>query len=84
MPPGTGFPFCRLVTTRRATVEVFYPASTLGTDSLLSIPGYKADTYLLTYSVALVRERTVPTVRSQLVGEVNANFLRIEGATLLA
>jgi hypothetical protein len=29
--------------------------------------------------VALVRERTIPTERPPLVGEVNANFLRIEG-----
>jgi hypothetical protein len=31
-------------------------------------------TYLLTYSVALVRKRTIPTERPPLVGEVNANF----------
>jgi hypothetical protein len=30
-------------------------------------------------SVALVRERTIPTERPPLVGEVSANFLRIEG-----
>jgi hypothetical protein len=30
-------------------------------------------------SVALVRERTTPTERPPLVGEVSANFLRIEG-----
>jgi hypothetical protein len=32
-------------------------------------------------SVALVRERTIPTERPPLVGEVSANFLQIEGAT---
>jgi hypothetical protein len=31
-----------------------------------------------------VRERTIPTKRPQLVGEVIANFLRKEGATWLA
>jgi hypothetical protein len=30
-------------------------------------------------SVALVRERTIPTERPPLVGEIRANFLRIEG-----
>ena len=30
-------------------------------------------------SVALVRERTIPTERSPTVGEVSANFLRIDG-----
>jgi hypothetical protein len=29
-------------------------------------------------SVALVRERTIPTERPPLVGEASANFLRIE------
>jgi hypothetical protein len=29
--------------------------------------------------VALVRKRTIPTDRPPLVGEVSANFLRIEG-----
>jgi hypothetical protein len=29
--------------------------------------------------VALVREQTIPTERPPLVGEVSANFLRIEG-----
>ena len=32
-------------------------------------------------SVALVRERTIPTERPPPVGEVSANFLRIEGIT---
>jgi hypothetical protein len=32
-------------------------------------------------SVALVRERTIPTERPPLVGEVSVNFLRIEGVT---
>jgi hypothetical protein len=31
-------------------------------------------------SVALVRERTIPTERQPLVGEVSANFLRIRGS----
>jgi hypothetical protein len=31
-------------------------------------------THLLTYSVALVRKRTIPTERPPLVGEVSANF----------
>jgi hypothetical protein len=30
-------------------------------------------------SVPLVRQRTIPTDRPPLVGEVSANFLRIEG-----
>jgi hypothetical protein len=30
-------------------------------------------------SVALVREETIPTERPPIVGEVSANFLRIEG-----
>jgi hypothetical protein len=30
--------------------------------------------YLLTYPVALVRKRTIPTELPPLVGEVNANF----------
>jgi hypothetical protein len=34
-----------------------------------------------TYSMALVRKRTIPTERPPLVGEVSANVLRIEGAT---
>jgi hypothetical protein len=34
---------------------------------------------MLTNSVALVRERTIPTERPPLVGEVSANFLRIDG-----
>jgi hypothetical protein len=32
------------------------------------------NTYLLTYSVALVHKRTIPTERPPLVGEVSANF----------
>jgi hypothetical protein len=35
-------------------------------------------------SLALVRDRTVPTERLQLVGEVIANFVRIGGATWAA
>ena len=35
-------------------------------------------------SVALVRERTVPTERSPPVGEVTANFLRIEGCHVVS
>jgi hypothetical protein len=33
--------------------------------------------------VALVRKRTIPTVRPPIVGEVTANFLRIEGVAWL-
>jgi hypothetical protein len=33
------------------------------------------------HSVVWVRERTIPTERPPLVGEVRANFLRIKGAT---
>jgi hypothetical protein len=32
-------------------------------------------------SVALVRERTIPTERPPLVGEVGGNFLRIQGVS---
>jgi hypothetical protein len=32
-------------------------------------------------TVALFRERTIPSERPPLVGEISANFLRIEGAT---
>jgi hypothetical protein len=32
-------------------------------------------------SVASVRERIIPTERPPFIGEVNANFLRTEGAT---
>ena len=35
-------------------------------------------------SVALVRERTIPTERPQQVGEVSANFLRIEGCHVVS
>jgi hypothetical protein len=35
--------------------------------------------HLLLNSLALVRKRTIPTERPQLVGEVSANFLRVEG-----
>jgi hypothetical protein len=38
---------------------------------------------LLTNSVALVRERTIPTERPPLVGEVIANF-RIEGCRMVS
>jgi hypothetical protein len=34
---------------------------------------------MFTYSVALVCEQTIPIERPPLVGEVSANFLRIEG-----
>ena len=36
------------------------------------------------YSVALVRERTIPTERPPPVGEVSANFLRIEGCHVVS
>jgi hypothetical protein len=48
----------------------------LGTD-LVSVGGVTMGvipTYLLTYSMALVRKRTIPTERPPLVGELNANF----------
>jgi hypothetical protein len=32
-------------------------------------------------SVTLILERTIPTERPPLVGEVSANFLRIDGVT---
>ena len=35
-------------------------------------------------SVALARERTIPTERSPPVGEVSANFLRIEGCHVVS
>ena len=37
-----------------------------------------------TLSVALVRERTIPTERPPPVGEVSANFLRIEGCHVVS
>jgi hypothetical protein len=37
-----------------------------------------------TNSVALVRERTIPTERPPPVGEVSANFLRIEGCYVVS
>ena len=45
-------------------------------------PTYKTKTKL--NSVALVRERTIPTERPPLVGEVSANFLRIEGCHVVS
>ena len=36
------------------------------------------------YSVALVRERTIPTERPPPFGEVSANFLRIEGCHVVS
>jgi hypothetical protein len=38
----------------------------------------------LTNSVALVHERTIPTERPPLVGEVSANFLRIKGCHMVS
>jgi hypothetical protein len=38
----------------------------------------------LAHSVALVRERTILTERLQLVGEVSANFMRLEGCRLVS
>jgi hypothetical protein len=35
---------------------------------------HRTEFYLLTYSVALVRKRTIPTERPPLVGEVSANI----------
>jgi hypothetical protein len=39
---------------------------------------------MLTNSVALVREKTILTERPPLVGEVSANFLRIEGCRVVS
>jgi hypothetical protein len=44
------------------------------------IPQEKEDSEKLIFMVC-VRERTIQTERPPLVGEVIANFLRIEGAT---
>jgi hypothetical protein len=44
-----------------------------------SSPSYKF--FSLKKSVALVRQRSIPTERMPLIGEVSANFLRIEGGT---
>jgi hypothetical protein len=38
----------------------------------------------VTNSVALVRERTVPTERPPLVGEVSGNFCGIEGCRMVS
>jgi hypothetical protein len=40
---------------------------------------WNTTTYIKLNSVALVRERPIPTERPPLVGEVSANVLRIEG-----
>ena len=40
--------------------------------------------WLILNSVALVRERTIPTERPPPVGEVSANFLRIEGCHVVS
>jgi hypothetical protein len=37
-----------------------------------------------TNSVALVRERTIPTEQQPLVGEVSANVLRTEGCRMVS
>jgi hypothetical protein len=42
---------------------------------------YQCIISLLINSVVRVRKKTIPTERPQLVGEVRANVLRIEGAT---
>jgi hypothetical protein len=39
---------------------------------------------IYTYLVALVRERTIPTERPPLVGEVSASSLRIEGCHVVS
>jgi hypothetical protein len=44
-----------------------------------SAPIFMVEVYNNNNSVALVRERTIPTAHPSLVGEVSANFLRIEG-----
>jgi hypothetical protein len=51
-------------------------------DTGMTKPSAKTDTQLLGLSsVGRVRERTIPTDRPLLVGEVSANLLRIQGAT---
>jgi hypothetical protein len=37
-----------------------------------------------TYSVAWVRERTMPTERPQLIGEVNSNFFAVRGSSVVS
>ena len=51
--------------------ELFIVAETCGHTSKLN-------------SVALVRERTIPTERPPPVGEVSANFLRVEGCHVVS
>jgi hypothetical protein len=46
--------------------------------------GGKGNKYIKLNSVALVRERTIPTERPPPVGEVSANFLRIEGCHVVS
>jgi hypothetical protein len=41
---------------------------------------YCIDVSLTKISLALVRERTIPTERLPIVGKVSANFLEIEGS----
>ena len=47
-------------------------------------PTVKRETDLKKNSVALVRTRTIPTERPPPVGEVSANFLRIEGCHVVS
>jgi hypothetical protein len=47
--------------------------------------GKLSDKFLpIFYSVALVRERTIPTERQPLVGEISANLLRIVGCRVVS
>jgi hypothetical protein len=56
-------------------LRVFYGTSRkLATNLYTSGQMNTVQTPPLTYSVALVRKRTIPTERTPLVGEVNANF----------
>ena len=45
---------------------------------------YSSEHKLKLNSVALVRERTIPTERPPPVGEVSANFLRLEGCHVVS
>jgi hypothetical protein len=48
---------------------------------IVLVEQYELDLVLINNPVAWVRERTIPTERTPLIGEFSTNFLRIEGAT---
>jgi hypothetical protein len=54
----------------------------------ISVKGYvtrrDTDEQTANNSVALVREWTIPTERLPLVGEISANFLRMEGCRVVS